>query len=95
MLESAQDHQDWTIHDWYRVIFSYDIEINQFQSDYYTWSWVRMENLNYKLIMRVKELNSKVVQFCIGLYDFERHELHVQDRGEDDTSSSRWGHEDK
>ena len=54
-----------------------------------------MENLNYKLIMRVKELNSKVVQFCIGLYDFERHELHVQDRGEDDTSSSRWGHEDK
>ena len=37
---------------------------------------------------------------CVGLYDFPWHELHVQDRGEDDTNfvsyhSSRWDHEGK
>ena len=31
-------------------------------------------------------LNMEVVQFCVGLYDFLWHGLHVQDRGEDDTS---------
>ena len=25
--------------------------------------------------------------FCVGLYDFPWHGLHVQDRGEDDTNS--------
>ena len=28
MLEFAQRRQDWTIHDWYRVIFTDDIKIN-------------------------------------------------------------------
>ena len=28
----------------------------------------------------------EVVQFCVGLYDLLWHGLHVQDRGEDDTS---------
>ena len=33
MLEFAQRHQDWTIHDWYRVIFSDETKINGFQFD--------------------------------------------------------------
>ena len=42
-----------------------------------------MENLNYKLIMWVRQLNMELVQICVGLYDFLWHVLHVQDRGKD------------
>ena len=45
-----------------------------------------MENLNYKLIMWVKQSNVEVVQFCAMLCDFQWHVLHVPDRGEDDRS---------
>ena len=31
MLEFAQRHQDWTIHDWYRMIFSDEPKINGFR----------------------------------------------------------------
>ena len=41
MLELAQRHQDWTIHDWYRVFFSDETKINRFQCDGPAWCWVR------------------------------------------------------
>ena len=37
--------------------------------------------------MWVRQLNMEVVQFCVGLCDFQWHGLHTQDRGEDDTIS--------
>jgi hypothetical protein len=40
-LEFAQHQQDWTIHDWYRVILSDEAKINQFHYDGHTWCWVR------------------------------------------------------
>ena len=40
-LEFTQHHQDWTINDWYRVIFSDKTKINQFQFDGHIWCWVR------------------------------------------------------
>lgn len=40
-MEFAQCHPDWTIHDWYEVIFSDHTKINRFQVDGYTWCWVR------------------------------------------------------
>ena len=40
-MEFAQCHPDWTIHDWYEVIFSDHTKINRFQFDGYTWCWVR------------------------------------------------------
>ena len=40
-LEFAQHHQDWTIHDWYMMIFSEEIKFNQFQCDGLAWCWVR------------------------------------------------------
>ena len=36
-LELAQHHQDWTIHDEYRMIFSDEIKINRIQSDGNDW----------------------------------------------------------
>ena len=36
-----QCHQDWTIHDWYRIIFSDEPKINRFQSDGGIWCWMR------------------------------------------------------
>ena len=40
-LEFSQRHQDWTIHDLYRVIFNDETKVNQFQYDGRTWYWVR------------------------------------------------------
>ena len=45
-----------------------------------------MENLNYKLIMPVKQLNMEVVQFLCGVVWLPMDGLQVQDRGEVDTS---------
>ena len=42
-MEFAQHHQDWTIHDWYRVLFSDETKINQLQFDACDWCWVRDE----------------------------------------------------
>ena len=41
MFKSAQCHQDWTIHYWYRAIFSDETKSDQFQSNGYAWCWVR------------------------------------------------------
>jgi hypothetical protein len=39
--EFAQRHQNWTIHDWYTMIFSEETKINWFQCKGRTWCWVR------------------------------------------------------
>ena len=40
-LEFAQGLQDWTIHDWCRVIFSDETKIDRFHYDGRAWCWVR------------------------------------------------------
>ena len=40
-LKFAQRHQDWTIHDWYRVIFSDETKIIRYQFDGHAQCWVR------------------------------------------------------
>ena len=39
MLEFAERHKDWSVHDWNRVIFSDETKINGFQSDGRVWYW--------------------------------------------------------
>ena len=39
--EFAKNHQDWTLNDWERVIFSDETKINRFNSDGRTWFWAR------------------------------------------------------
>ena len=60
MLEFAQCHQDWTIHDWYRVVFW--LRTMDFRLIVALGVGWGMENLNYKLFMWVKQLNMEVVQ---------------------------------
>ena len=38
-LDFAKAHQDWTLDDWKRVIFSDETKINRFNSDGRTWFW--------------------------------------------------------
>ena len=40
-LEFAQPRQNWTIHDWYRVIFVDKTKIHRFQYDGRAWCWMR------------------------------------------------------
>ena len=45
-LKFAQRYQDWTIHDWYRVIFTNETKINRFYFNGCAWCWVRDGSLN-------------------------------------------------
>lgn len=40
-LRFAQEHKDWTIDDWKRVVFSDESKINRFNSDGRSWCWIR------------------------------------------------------
>ena len=40
-LEFAKKHQDWTVDDWKRVVFSDKTKINRFNSDGRSWAWFR------------------------------------------------------
>jgi len=40
-FEFAKKHQDWTVDDWNRVIFSDESKINRFNSDGRSWCWFR------------------------------------------------------
>jgi transposase len=40
-LEFAKRHQNWTIDDWKRVIWSDETKINRFSSDGRSWCWIR------------------------------------------------------
>jgi transposase len=40
-LQFAKRHQDWTINDWKRVIWSDETKINCFGSDGRSWCWIR------------------------------------------------------
>ena len=50
-LEFARRRQDWTTHDWYRVLICDETKINRFQFDGRAWCWVRDGESHYKLIM--------------------------------------------
>ena len=41
MLDFAQHYQDWTIYDWYPMIFSDESKINRSKSDDRARCWVR------------------------------------------------------
>lgn len=40
-MEFAKKHQDWTVDDWKRVVFSDETKINRFNSDGRSWAWFR------------------------------------------------------
>jgi len=40
-LEFAKQHENWTVEDWKRVIFSDETKINRFNSDGMNWCWYR------------------------------------------------------
>lgn len=40
-LQFAKRHQDWTINDWKRIIWSDETKINRFGSDGRLWCWIR------------------------------------------------------
>ena len=85
-LEFTQLHWDWIIHDSHRVISSGRLRSSDFSMMVIIGVAWGMENLNYKLIMWVKQPNVEVVHYSAWLYDFPWHGLHVHDRGENDTS---------
>ena len=84
-MEFAQHHQDRTINDWYRGVFINETKINRLQS------MVTLGVGAWRVSITSSECkwNSQTwrcYNFCVGLNDFPWHGLHVQDRGEDDTS---------
>lgn len=40
-LNWAKQHQDWTVEDWRRVVWSDETKINRFNSDGRVWAWIR------------------------------------------------------
>ena len=82
------------------MIFSDETKINKFKFDGHAWCWVK----NGESYLQTHHVSQTIKYgggafFCVGLYAFMWHGLHVQDRGKDDMSfvsyhSLRWGHED-
>jgi hypothetical protein len=48
-LDFAKRHQNWTVSDWERVIFSYESKINRFNLDGQSWCWVRDGQLSSRV----------------------------------------------
>ena len=87
-LEFAQHCRDWPIHDWYRVIFSDGTKINRFQYDGHVWCWVKdgESQLQAHHVNQTIKHGGGTILCGVVLYDFPWHKLHVQNKGEGDTS---------
>jgi transposase len=53
-LDFAKKHQNWTVNDWERVIFSNESKINHFNSDGRSWCWFRDGQLSSRVQETVK-----------------------------------------
>ncbi|GAN04143.1 hypothetical protein MAM1_0056c03603 [Mucor ambiguus] len=55
-LEWCRKHEDWTVDDWKRVIWTDETKINHFNSDGRQWAWIRsgeeLQNHHVKLTVK-------------------------------------------
>jgi len=68
-LEFAKQHQQWTVEDWKRVVFSDETKINRFNSDGMNWCWFRdTKNLESRTVSQIQKFGggSVLVWSCFS-----------------------------
>jgi len=80
-LEFARKYKDWTVADWTRVLWSDETKILRFNTDGRSWCWVRDVEAREP---RTVQQTVKHGHHDLGLYDYARRRIHVQDRWQDE-----------
>ncbi len=65
----ARIHEEWTVEDWKRVVFSHETKINRFNADGRTWCWVNDQKIfpDRAVKQTVKHGGGTSRKFCVRI----------------------------
>ena len=64
-FQFAQNHKDWRVSDWKRVVFSDETKIYRFSSDGRAWCWIE-DKKSFLYVLSIKLSNMVESILCFG-----------------------------